>query len=721
MESETALPRRISLAAGCALAALLIATAAQAQVAEDASPGDQPVDIGELIITATRFEAPRSTVPATIQVIDQAAIQSQTALGFSAVETVSNLAPSFSPTRQKLSGFGETLRGRSPLYLVDGVPQSTPLRDDSRDGFTIDPFFIDKVEVVFGANAIQGIGATGGVINYVTAPTPKETEGFTGRVLAQASADPDRFGDSTGWKTAAYVGRDFGRWDFVAGASYEARGAYYDADQRRIGFDGAQGELQDSKSWSLFGKAGVDLTDQRRLEVMVNHFELEADNDYVTVNGNRATGRTTTAVRGRTPGLPTVNDVTSAAVTYRDRGLFGGVLTLQAYAHDYQGVFGGGTFADFQDPRIAPVGTLFDQSANNSEKQGFKIDYERGFAALPGFKMLIGLDGLRDKTFQALALTGRFWVPETTYKSLSPFLQLRQSALEGRLNLAAGVRRENATLEVDDYTTLYAYGPRQVAGGEPSFEETLYNVGATFEIVDGLTAYASYAQGFTMPDVGRVLRAINTPNRDVDTYLDVTPVVSDNIELGLDYGSGPLQAQAAWFRSTSDRGSLLVLNAGGNFEVQRQRTEIEGIELSARFAATDWLTIGGAYAHLEGRTDSNGDGSVDRDLNGANIAPDRLLLYAEVTRGDWSGRVQAQQFYGRDFEGEVAANGFEGYGLVDAIVAWKAPAATLTLGVQNLLDEQYVTYFSDTQGPTDNARYFAGRGRTLAFGVTKDF
>ncbi len=708
--------RRSILAAGSAFGALLIATAAQAQVGVDA---DQPVDIGELIITATRFEAPRSTVPATIQVIDEEAIQSQTALGFSAVETVSNLVPSFSPTRQKLSGFGETLRGRSPLYLVDGVPQSTPLRDDSRDGFTIDPFFIDKVEVVFGANAIQGIGATGGVINYVTAPTPKEAEGFTGRVLAQASADPDRFGDSMGWKTAAYIGRDFGQWDFVAGAAYEVRGAYYDADERRIGFDGAQGELQDSKSWSLFGKAGIDLTDQRRLEVMVNHFELEADNDYVTVNGNRALGITTTAVRGRTPGLPTVNEVTSAAVTFRDRGFFGGVLTAQGFAHDYQGVFGGGTFADFQDPRIAPV--TFDQSANNSEKQGFKVDYERGFTALPGFKMLVGIDGLRDKTYQALALTGRLWVPETTYKSLSPFLQLRQSALEGRLNLAAGVRRENATLEVDDYTTLYAYGPQQVGGGEPSFEETLYNVGATFEIVDGLTAYASYAQGFTMPDVGRVLRAINTPNRDVDTYLDVTPVVSDNVELGLDYGSGPLQAQAAWFRSTSDRGSLLVLNPSGNFEVQRQRTEIEGIELSARFALADWLNIGGAYAHLEGRTDSNGDGSVDRDLNGANIAPDRLLLYAEVTRGDWSGRLQAQQFYGRDFEGEVPANSFEGYGLVDAIVAWKAPAATLTLGVQNLLDEQYITYFSDTQGPTDNARYFAGRGRTLAFGVTRDF
>lgn len=705
------MPRRLILSASTALALLSIAGAACA--AEEAT------DVSELVITATRFEAPRSTVPATIQVIDEGQLETQAALGFSAVDTVSNLVPSFSPTRQKLSGFGETLRGRSPLYLVDGVPQSTPLRDDSRDGFTIDPFFIDRVEVVFGANAIQGIGATGGVVNYVTAPTPKETDGFTGKVLAQTSFDPDTFGDSVGWKTAGLVGRDFGRWDFVAGAAYEARGAYYDAEDRRIGLDGAQGELQDSTSWSLFAKAGVDFTDQRRLEVVVNHFELEGDNDYVTVDGDRAGGLPTSAVRGRYLGKPTSNDVTSAAATYRDRGFFGGVLTAQAYAHDYEGVFGGGSFPDFQDPRIGP--NLFDQSANNSEKLGFKIDYERGVEALPGFRMLIGLDGLSDKTFQALALTDRLWVPETTYRSLAPFLQLRQGLMDGRLNLAAGVRQENATLEVDDYVTLYAYGPQQVAGGEPSFTETLYNVGATFEVIDGVTAYASYAQGFTMPDVGRVLRAIRQPNVDVDTYLDVSPVVSDNIELGLDYVAGPVQAGAAWFRSTSDRGSLLVATPGGNLEVQRQRTEVEGVELSARVQATEWLTVGGSYAHLDGRTDSNGDGSVDRDLNGANISPDRLLLFAEVTHGDWSGRLQAQHFYSRDFEGEPAANAFEGYTLADAVVAWRAPVATVSLGVQNLLDEQYVTYFSDTQNPTDNGRFFAGRGRTVALSVTKDF
>jgi iron complex outermembrane receptor protein len=700
------------------LIGLAAAPYAAAQTAATAAADS--TDLGEVVITAMRSESPRATVPATIQVIDQQALTTQQALGSSAVEAVAALVPSFSPTRQKLSGFGETLRGRSPLYLVDGVPQSTPLRDDSRDGFTIDPFFIDRVEVVFGSNAIQGIGATGGVVNYVTAPTPAESEGWSGRTLLQATVDDGVVGDSLGWKAAAIGGRDFGRFDFTAGASYETRGAFYDANGRRVGLDGTQGDLQDSKSWSLFGKAGFDLDETKRLELMVNHFELEGDADYVSVAGNRAINRPTTAVRGAAPGVPPMNEVTSASATYRDRDLQGGALTLQAYAHDYQGVFGGGSFANFQDPAIAPIGTLFDQSANNSEKQGFKIDYERRFDSVPGFRALVGLDGLKDKTYQALILTDRLWVPETTYKSLSPFVQLHQSLMDGRVHLSAGARHESATLEVGDFRTLYGSGNQQVRGGEPSFEETLYNVGGTLRVVEGLTAYASYAQGFTMPDVGRVLRAVSTPNVDIDDYLDVTPVVSDNVELGLEYSLGPLQASASWFRSKSDRGALLVLS-GGVYNVQRQATEIEGVELTARVQATDWLALGGSYADLEGRTDGNGDGTLDRDLNGVNISPDRLLLFAEATLGDWGLRVQHQSFYDRSFEGEVAANSFRGYSLADAVITWRPEIATFSLGVQNLLDEQYITYHSDVNAPTDNLAFYAGRGRTLTLGITKSF
>jgi iron complex outermembrane receptor protein len=54
------------------------------------------------------------------------------------------------------------------LVLIDGIPQSTPLRNGGRDLRTIDASAIDHIEVINGATAMYGNGAAGGVINYIT-------------------------------------------------------------------------------------------------------------------------------------------------------------------------------------------------------------------------------------------------------------------------------------------------------------------------------------------------------------------------------------------------------------------------------------------------------------------------------------------------------------------------------------------------------------------------
>ena len=115
-------------ASGVSMLAMMGAAAAQG--VEEGAYEDRE----EIVVTATRTTLPASALPNTIQVIDDAAVSLQSQLSGSTVEIVSTLVPSFSPTREKLSGAGESLRGRSPLFLIDGVPQSNPLRDGSRDG-----------------------------------------------------------------------------------------------------------------------------------------------------------------------------------------------------------------------------------------------------------------------------------------------------------------------------------------------------------------------------------------------------------------------------------------------------------------------------------------------------------------------------------------------------------------------------------------------------------
>ena len=228
-------------------------------------------------------------------------------------------------------------------------------------------------------------------------------------------------------------------------------------------------------------------------------------------------------------------------------------------------------FGTFQDPAIDPTGNLFDQSANRSRKLGGKVSYER---AVPGFDDLVltaGFDALFDRTEQVLVQTDRAWVPQTDFRSLAPFLQGNLALADGLVRLAGGLRFENVQLKVDDFTTLASYGPVSVTGGSPSFEDVLWNGGIIVEPIDGLRAYGSYAEGFTIADVGRILRGISQPNIDVDDYLSLEPVVSNNRELGLEWDRGTLKASANYFWSSSEFGSILVLR-NDVFEVERSRS-----------------------------------------------------------------------------------------------------------------------------------------------------
>lgn len=690
--------------------------------AAGAARAEEATDVSELVITAARTNLPASALPLTVDIVDSADLSQQVAISGSLVDAISNLSPSFSPTRQKLSGSGETLRGRSPLFAINGIPQSTPIRDGSRDGYTIDPFFIDHVELIYGSNALQGIGATGGVVNQVTVGAPKE-DGVSGKVLAQVSADSRFHGDGTGWKTAGIAGYRTGAYDATIGLAYEARGAFYDGSGHRIGVDNTQGEIQDSKSASVFARFGWQIDDSLRIDLVANRFELKGDGDYVIVAGDRTRNRPATSMRGEIEGKPAANRVETLSLGLTDDELWGGDLTAQLFYNRTRDTFGGDRSATFQDVRLAPVGTLFDQSSNRSEKMGARISYEREIPFVPGLNATFGLDAMRDTTEQSLVQTGRVWVPETEFRSVAPFVQGNLALFDERLHLAGGARRESVTLKVGDYTTLASYGSRAVDGGEPSFDATLLNGGIVFNPMEGLRLYASYAEGYTVPDVGRILRGVNRDGVDVDSFLDISPVISDNQEIGAEWKHGPFEATAAYFWSKSKLGQLLVLNpATGVYDVQRQRVEIEGLELNLNAKTpVPGVRVSAGYAKLKGRADSDGDGSTDIDLDGANISPDRFNLALTYDQGRLSARLQAQAYLEKDFDGADPRNNFEGYTLVDASVRYAADFADVSFSIQNLMDEQYLSYSSDTSNPTDNLRYFAGRGRVFTLGLERRF
>ena len=229
----------------------------------------------EIIVEATRRALPPQDLPSKIRLIERDTIDRQLGFSTNLTDIIGQKVPSFSPSRQKLSGAGESFRGREPLYLIDGVPQSNPIRNGSRDGFTIDAAVIERAEVLFGANAIQGIGATGGVINFVTLK-PTRQQDWQFRLEGAAGANNDFDSDGRDLRSSATALKDFGALDLVASAAFEKRGAFYDAKGRRIGVDNTQGDIQDSLTRNFFIKTGWDINDATRLQFTANLFKPKA-------------------------------------------------------------------------------------------------------------------------------------------------------------------------------------------------------------------------------------------------------------------------------------------------------------------------------------------------------------------------------------------------------------------------------------------------------------
>ena len=689
--------------------ALTLALAAPLHAADEQHATDlQRVEVSESTLRMPRSEG---ALPMTITVIDPQALRQQLAITPDLGDAIGALVPSFAPSTQKLSTRGQTLRGRNPLYMIDGVPQSSPLRNGSRDGYTIDPAMIERIEIVEGSNAMQGLGAAGGIINIITKQAPTR-DGVRQEAMLTTSAPTDG-ADGLSYGAAYLLGARSGAFDMVAGVSWRQRGMYADAKGRLIGVDGTQGDLMDSASHDGFAKLGYTFAGERRLQLTANRFQLQGNGDYTAVTGDRDANVPTTSVRGKQPGEAPRNRVLTSSLDYRDPHLADGELRVQLYHQKNRELFGGGSFPTFQDPVYNAL--VFDQSQNVSTKDGTRLSWSRRGLLDGRLTVLAGADGYRDRTHQELVQTQRNWVPNSTYTGWAPFLQAEFWPLQA-LSLNGGLRREHGTLDVPTFRTLAFYNGVTVQGGATRFSKTLPNLGAVWYLNDRINLFASYAEGYTLPDVGRVLRAINRPGLSVASFLDLKPVVSDNREVGLDYSGERFNARASYYTSSSRLGSLLVFDAANQvYNVTRQRTEISGWEARAGYKPLDGTQLELSYAINHGRSDRNGDGKVDSDLDGANIAPNRLnLSWTQRWNGALSSYLQLSRVVGRNFAtlGQRSAQ-FDGYTTADAYLKWQGGrAGDWTLGVQNLANRQYINYISQTVGDDDS--YFAGRGRVLS-------
>jgi iron complex outermembrane receptor protein len=748
-------PSFTTLAAACSAVLLAAASPAFAQ-------GVNSEELQEVIVTGTRVEKSVDKIPGAVTVIGAAELAHTAALTMDASAVLARTVPGYAESSQAMSNTGENLRGRIALRLFDGVPQGSPLREGTRNATFTDLGVISRIEVINGPSASEGIGATGGIINYISAsPT---AEGTTVRLTSRYTSQFED--DSDGWKLGFNVAHKNEHFDVLLAAAFLDRGITYDGDGRRIGLN-TSGSVADSEADNLFIKVGTDFgaDNNQRLQLSLSRFNITGKGNYILVDGDRDADPplTNTAERGQPLGAKTeFNDFTQETLSYTHDDLFGGTLFLNAYHADQSMRFVAENGLDRQDPLINdsfffnPDGSvdegrlpLIDQSEIQSAKKGLRTSWTRPeLFGLEGLEIQVGLDVVEDTAQQKLALTGRVWVPAMEYTSMAPFLQASYDI--GPVTLTAGVREEDGELKVDDYVTVWNRDRRPVTGGTLDYSETLPNFGAIVQLPMGFSVYAAYGKGFTLPNVGIPLRnqqcsndtseggppfggtqpdgCPNDPLQTVEGILDLQAVVSDNTEFGFNWRGARGSFGGSYYTSDSDFGSTLFVDPVlQDLNLARRPVEIEGYELTGEFLVTDDIRISALYSHTEGMSRSSNCPEppeacpLDREMGVFDINPDKFGLTVNW-RFSESGDVTlgSTTLFDRDINVGNPAGGEEhtdGYTLVDLSVNHQLGKGTLTLGVENLTDKFYILSWNQVDFFRN---YNAGRGRVVSLIYTID-
>jgi len=720
---------QVFLREGQGLVAALNTSLTEEPKSAPASEATQDLAPIELVVTATRTEEPVAKVPRSLTVINREQIEEQAQLSRDLGDILTKTVPGFSPPNNRTNTFGLTLRGRRISVLIDGIPQNTNLQSIPAELTSIDPAAVERIEVLRSPNAIYGGQATGGVINIITRkPTGA---GFQASTEVGFSNSLTHLDDSFGYTLQQSVSSRQDNADFIGTFAWTGTSGFFDAEGDRIAnFAGAE----DSTALELLGKFGLDIDEQQRLQFTFNRYDRQQDSDFFS---DPAIDEIEGIQKARARRLPAgtrfigvsqarVLQTTNATLQYTHKKLLGSEAQGQLFFRDYN--FGGGIPDDLRD-FFGFIAT----SPGESQQWGGRFQVDTPFNPDRTMSLLWGIDYIREKSSQTFNIFdpedfdtsgGRLFrkigeipfVPDYRYSDLGVFAQLQWDVTD-RLRLAGGVRYVNIGLDVEDYTT---FDGRFIQGGERNFGTPVFNIGGVYDLSNNVNVYANFAQGFSVPDLGRVFR--NSPRGfvEVESGIQLTePQKVDNYEIGIRGNWNPVQASLVGFYNYSDLGSTIRARTdGGPLETIRAPQRVYGIEAGVDIQPVPGWQLGGTFTWLEGENDADLDDEF-LPLNSLEIPPLKLTAYVEnETLPGWRNRLQLLYSGSRDraFEEGVDGQSISSYVVVDWLSSIKLGPGALQVGIENLFNNQYFPVYSQYFASFFDSANYAGRGRTLSVG-----
>jgi iron complex outermembrane receptor protein len=201
------------------------------------------------------------------------------------------------------------------------------------------------------------------------------------------------------------------------------------------------------------------------------------------------------------------------------------------------------------------------------------------------------------------------------------------------------------------------------------------------------------------------------------------PQKVDNYEIGVRGRWQNLQTSLSAFYSYSALGTFFQISPGDSVgTLTRAPQRNYGIEATVDWQPTDTWQLGTAFSWNEGEADADDDGEFTA-LSTFDVQPWKLTAYIENrTTPTWSNRLQLLYSGNRDRGFEAGADGvaIEDYITLDLLSQLQIGDGVLSLGIENLLDNQYFPVYSQVLSGFNDANYWAARGRriSLTYSIT---
>lgn len=637
--------------------------------------------------------------------------------------------PGLADSSRTITDFGQTLRGRNALILVDGIPLNLS-RETSRGLSGIDPESIQNIEVIRGSNAIYGGGATGGIISITTKsaggePTAKTVVGFQ-TPLTNFSHD------ALSADIHQYFSGSLNDWDYALDFGYKRTGSSYDASGDRIAPEPSQGDLFDSDAYSIGGKLGYHIDDNQYIQLSANYYTADQDSEYASdpsVAKLPAGSVPAKAIKGLKLADQNQNESQVYNLTYKNKDLLGSNFDSQIYYRDFYT-----RFNPTDGRNQANRANTINQGYQENDVFGSRFTFNTPLHFLGDSSLVWGGDFIREQSEMPLdtfdpaiydqsgglefVKNGNLiYLPELTTQSVGVFAQLKHR-FNDQWSAEVGARYEDSFAEVDDFIPLTQANkpnPYTVKGGKVKADAWLYNASVTFSPVEEHSIYASFSQGFQLPDVGLVIRNANTGFDLGSSFLE--PVKVDNYELGWNGDFDRISSSLAVFYSTSDLGAVQSFNNG--LSLARTKEEVTGVEATFDYLGQDEIWgFGGSATWMKGRETPQGR-SEDQKMTGYRIPPLKLTSYISYNPSDtWTNRLQATYWGSQDYrlDGKESFGRYDAktYTTVDLMSSFDVNAKNnVSIGLENIFNRKYYPLYSQLLRSNNNMSHLLASGITL--------